>query len=140
LSRWTTPQAAVAFANLYAAEISRKYDDAALQPADDTDSPDKSIITRIWKTSEGPVLVVVSGRTVFISESFPMDLARKLEFVMMGSIVDSATSVQVENKVPQTDLTGALRSSLFALSAPEERRMHDILTTLQPRSTELVAR
>jgi hypothetical protein len=86
------------------------------------------------------VLVVVSDKTVFISESFPMDLARKLEFVMMGSIVDSATSVQVENRVPQTDLTGALRSWLFAETAPDEKRMHDILTTLQPRSTAFVAR
>jgi hypothetical protein len=140
LSRWATPEAAVAFANVYAAEIPRKYDDAVLQPADDTDSPDKSIVTRIWKTSEGPVLVVVSGKTVFISESFPMDLARKLEFVMMGSIVDSATSVQVQNRVPQTDLTGALRGCLFAQTTPNEKRMHDILTTLQPRSSGLVPR
>ncbi|HTU51872.1 MAG TPA: hypothetical protein VMF56_14865 [Acidobacteriaceae bacterium] len=140
LSRWATPEAALAFANLYAAEIPRKYDDAVIAPADDSDTPQEMIKTRIWKTSEGPVLVVVSGKTVFISESFPMDLARKLEFVMMGSIVDSATSVQVENRVPQTDLTAGLRSWLFAMSAPEEKRMHDILTTLQPRSTSLVAR
>lgn len=140
LSRWATPQAALAFANLYAAEIPRKYDDAVVQPADDTDVPQGTIITRIWKTAEGPVLVVVSGKTVFVSESFPMELARKLQFVMMGSIVDSATSVQVENRVPQTDLTAGLRSSLFALPAPEEVRMRDILTTLQPRSTGLVSR
>ncbi len=140
LSRWATPEAALAFANLYAAEIPRKYDDAVLAPADENDAPDGTIITRIWKTSEGPVLVVVSGKTVFISESFPMDLARKLEFVMMGSIVDSATSVQVENRMPQTDLTGALRGWLFALPSPEEKRMHDILTTLQPRSIGLVPR
>jgi hypothetical protein len=140
LSRWATPEAALAFANLYAAEIPRKYDDAVLAPADDTDAPDGSIITRIWKTSEGPVLVVVSGKTVFISESFPMDLARKLEFVMMGSIVDSATSVTVENRVPRSDLTAGLRSWLFALSAPEAKRMHGILSTLQPRSSELVSK
>jgi hypothetical protein len=140
LSRWATPQAALAFANLYAAEIPRKYDSAVLQPADDADAPQGTIVTRIWKTADGPVLVVVSGKTVFISESFPTDLARKLEFVMMGSIADSATSVQVENRVPQTDLTASLRSSLLALSAPEEKRMRDILTTLQPRSTGLVSR
>ncbi|MGC1871991.1 MAG: hypothetical protein WA700_13635 [Acidobacteriaceae bacterium] len=140
LSRWATPEAALTFADLYAAEIPRKYDDAVLAPADDSDTSQETIKTRIWKTSEGPMLVVVSGKTVFISESFPMDLARKLEFVMMGSIVDSATSVQVENRVPQTDLTAGLRSWLFAMSAPEEKRMHDILTTLQPRSTSLVAR
>jgi hypothetical protein len=140
LSRWSTPQAALAFANLYAAEIPRKYDDAVLEPADETDAPDGTIITRIWETAEGPVLVVVSGRTVFISESFPVDLARKLEFVMMGSIADSSTSVQVENKVPQMDLTTPLRSWLFAVFAPEEKRMHDILTTLQPRSSGSVSR
>jgi hypothetical protein len=140
LSRWTTPEAAVAFANLYAAEIPRKYDHAAIEPPDDADAPDSSIITRIWNTSEGPVLVVVSGKTVFISESFPMDLARKLEFVMMGSITDSATSVTVQNRVPQTDLTAGLRSWLFAMSTPEARRMHDILTTLQPGSSEAVSR
>jgi len=140
LSRWATPQAALAFANLYAAEIPRKYDDAVVQPADDTDATQETIVTRIWKTAEGPVLVVVSGKTVFISESFPMELARKLEFVMMGSIVDSATSVQVENRVPRTDLTAGLRTWLYALSAPEQRRMRDILTTLQPRSTGLVSR
>jgi len=117
LSRWATPEAAVAFANLYAAEIPRKYDDAVLAPADDTDAPNGTIITRIWKTSEGPVLVVVSGKTVFISESFPMDLARKLEFVMMGSIVDSTTSVTVENRVPQKELTAGLRHSLIAFTA-----------------------
>ncbi len=133
LSRWATPQAALAFANLYAAEIPRKYDDAILQPADETDAPEGTIVTRIWKTAEGPVLVVVSGKTVFISESFPMDLARKLEFVMMGSIADSSTSVQVENRVPQTDLTAPLRNWLFAMVAPEEKQMHDILTTLRPR-------
>ncbi len=127
LSRWATPEAALAFANLYGAEIPRKYDHAVLAPADDSDAPDGSIVTRIWKTPEGPVLVVVSGRTVFISESFPMDLARKLEFVMMGSIVDNATSVSVENRVPQTDLTGALRSWLFAERASK--------TLLSPRYT-----
>ncbi len=119
LSRWATPEAALAFANLYAAEIPRKYDHAILAPADDSDAPDGSIMTRMWKTPEGPVLVVVSGRTVFISESFPVDLARKLEFVMMGSIVDSATSVTVENRVPRNDLTTSLRNFLFVEGVPK---------------------
>jgi len=119
LSRWATPQAALAFANLYAAEIPRKYDDAVLEPADDVSAPQGSMATRTWKTSEGPVLVVVSGKAVFISESFPVDLARKLEFVMMGSIFDSSTSVAVENRVPQKELTAGVRHSLFAFAAPK---------------------
>lgn len=122
LSRWTTPQAALAFANLYALEIPRKYDHAVIEPANDADGPNASIITRIWNTSEGPVLVTVSGKTVFISESFPIDLARKLEFVMMGSIQDSATSVTVQNRMPRTGLTTGLRRWLFLLSAPKMLR------------------
>jgi hypothetical protein len=140
LSRWTTPEAAAAFANLYVSEIPRKYDHATMEPADDADAPDSRIITRIWDTSEGPVLVVVSGKTVFISESFPKDLARKLEFVMIGSIVDSATSVTVRNEMPRTDLTAGLRSWLFAMPGQDRKRMHDILTTLRPGSTEPVAK
>ncbi|MHB1937928.1 MAG: hypothetical protein ACYCOR_15265 [Acidobacteriaceae bacterium] len=121
LSRWSTPQAALAFANLYALEMPRKYDHAVIEPANDadTDTSDTPITTRVWDTSEGPVLVAVSGKTVFISESFPMDLARKLEFVMMGSIVDSATSVTVQNDMPRKDLTEGLRRWLFVLSTPE---------------------
>jgi hypothetical protein len=136
LSRWSTPQAALAFANLYALEIPRKYDHAVVAPAEDSDAADPSIITRIWNTSEGPVLVVVSGKTVFISESFPMDLARKLEFVMMGSIADSATSVVVKNEMPRRDLTANLRHWLFILSGPRSERLHGILTTLQPCSRQ----
>jgi hypothetical protein len=140
LSRWSTPQAALAFANMYAREIPRKYDHAVVVPADSSDAGDASIVTRIWNTSEGPVLVVVSGKTVFISESFPLELARKLEFVMMGSIVDSATSVVVQNQVPRTDLTVNLRRWLFAMSAPNRGRLHDILTILQPCSAGQVSR
>jgi hypothetical protein len=140
LSRWSTPQAALAFANLYALEIPRKYDHAVVAPAEDADAGDPSIITRIWNTSEGPVLVVVSGKTVFISESFPIDLARKLEFVMMGSIADSATSVVVQNEMPRRDLTANLRRWLFILSGPRAERLHGILTTLQPCSVGQVSR
>lgn len=127
LSRWTTPEAALAFANMYALEIPRKYDHVAAAPEEGSDTPDSSDMTRIWNTSEGPVLIAVSGRTVFISESFPTDLARKLEFVMMGSVVDSATSVIVKNEMHGTDLTAGLRRWLFLLSAAEERRLHGIL-------------
>lgn len=127
LSRWTTPQAALAFANMYAREIPRKCDHVAAAPEEGSDTPDSSDMTRIWNTSEGPVLIAVSGKTVFISESFPTDLARKLEFVMMGSVVDSATSMTVRTEVPRTELTKGLRRWLFLLSASEAMRLHGIL-------------
>ncbi len=99
LSRWTTPEAARMFADIYAGEIPRKYDHAIpAAPENASGLPTAGSSTRLWNTSEGPVLVVVSGRTVFISESFPLELARKLQLVMMGSIADSKTSVMVRNR------------------------------------------
>ncbi|MEO6828302.1 MAG: hypothetical protein ABI164_00725 [Acidobacteriaceae bacterium] len=129
LSRWATPQAARAFADIYAAEIPRKDDDAVLQPDSGPDD-DAGTSSRVWSTPQGPVLIVVSGRTVFISESFPMELARKLQLVMMGSIADSAGSVlvQLSPQTPRTDLTTALRRCLFADVLPAKA-----FTATQPR-------
>ncbi|HVC91173.1 MAG TPA: hypothetical protein VND66_11195 [Acidobacteriaceae bacterium] len=119
LSRWATPQAAQAFATIYAREIPRKYDHVTSVPDANSDSGDTAVTHQIWDTSEGPVLIAVSGKTVFISESFPLDLARKLEFVMMGSIAESSTSVVAQSEIPRRDLTSDLRHSLFATLAPE---------------------
>lgn len=119
LSRWATPQAAQAFAAIYAREIPRKYDHVTVVPDASSDSGDTAVTHQIWDTSEGPVLIAVSGKTVFISESFPLDLARKLEFVMMGSIAESSTSVVAQSEIPRRDLTADLWHSLFATLAPE---------------------
>jgi hypothetical protein len=124
LSRWATPEAARAFAAMYAREIPRKYDHAEMQPGDGETDEASGTSSRIWNTSEGPVLIVVSGQTVFISESFPLELARKLQLVMMGSIADSEGNVIVQSdptrsnpvpqKIPRTELTAALRHWLLA--------------------------
>jgi hypothetical protein len=111
LSRWTTPQAAQAFADVYAREIPRKYDHAVSVPDSDSEAVPPASETRIWNTPEGPVLIVVKGRTVYISESFPMELARKLQLVMMGSIADTGSMVAM--KEPQEGLTAPLRHWLF---------------------------
>ncbi len=134
LSRWATPEAAQAFATVYAGEIPRKYEHAVAQPRDEGDADD-SVPSQVWNTADGPVLIAVSGRTVFISESFPINLARKLEFVMMGSIPNSAGSVEVRLEpnglphaapsataqpwaMPHRDLTSGLRGALLAAGIP----------------------
>ena len=129
LSRWATPRAAQAFANIYAREVPRKYDHAVVEPNDSAQSANSGNTTRIWNTPEGPVLIVVAGRTVYISESFPMELARKLQLVMMGSIANSSGSEIVEAAPQQKELTAGLRDWLFtagipqiALRAPKEDR------------------
>ena len=111
LSQWATPEAARAFADVYAGEIPRKYDGATLQP-DEQAAEGQDASTRIWSTPEGPVLIAVSGPTVFISESFPLVLARKLQLVMMSSVGSSA-SVLVQMEMPRTELTAGLRRRLM---------------------------
>ncbi len=126
LSRWATPQAAQAFAGIYAQEIPRKYDHAIAIPNEDSDPEHATTSIRIWNTSEGPVLIAVSDKTVCISESFPMDLARKLEFVMVSSITDSSTNTIAGSEMPRSDLTADLRHTLFTVAAPQGYDVHTV--------------
>lgn len=127
LSHWETPMAAQAFAGIYAREIPRKYSHAVEQAP--SDNPlDNALANRIWTTPAGPVVISVSKRTVFVSEGFPLDLARKLEAIMIGSVADAADSVTVRLHVPaspdgnwtipQHDLTGALRTAMLKAGIP----------------------
>jgi len=119
LSQWATPAAAKSFADIYGRQIPRRYDNASLQPEDEDQDLQTSNSTRIWNTSAGPVLIVVSDRAVFISESFPIDLARKLQLVMLGSIGDASDKVvrlpPNYPSAPDPELTAELRQVLFAL-------------------------
>lgn len=114
LSRWATPEAAQAFAAMYGREVPRKYEQANADPPETDHAGEQSITSQVWHTSEGPVLIVVSGRTVFISESFPLDLARKLQLVMMGSIANTAGSevAEVQGIPAPTELTAGLEHLL----------------------------
>ncbi|MGC9292236.1 MAG: hypothetical protein ACP5EP_05870 [Acidobacteriaceae bacterium] len=117
LSRWATPEAAQGFATIYATEIGRKYDHVTAHPPVAQNMQDP-MVERTWDTSEGPVLIAVSGRTVFISESFPLPLAHKLEFVMMGSVAGSTQSVVAAKVQPREELTAGLRWSLGQAGLP----------------------
>ncbi len=108
LSRWATPKAAQSFAAIYAAQISRKYDHVVPEAPEDP-SKSNGLIERVWDTSEGPMLIAISDKTVFTSESFPLPLARKLEFVMLGSITDNVQSVIAANPQPSAELSSSLR-------------------------------
>jgi hypothetical protein len=119
LSRWATPRAARSFATLYAAEIGRKYDHATEQaPAQQPGTG--PLVERTWDTSEGPVLIAVAGRTVFISESFPLPLAHKLEFVMMGSIKESSQNMVAGQTPPYAELSAGLRGLLGDAGLPRQ--------------------
>jgi hypothetical protein len=83
LSQWKSKEAAANFAAVYADNLKRKYMDVHMQPTDESEGrSDESVFT----TEEGPVLIATVGRGVFISESFPLPLARKLELAMTGAL------------------------------------------------------
>jgi hypothetical protein len=92
LSQWKSEQAAANFAAVYAENLKHKYNEVHAQPADEskadsgggggTQGTDESI----FNTEEGPVLIATVGRGVFISESFPLPMARKLELAMTGAL------------------------------------------------------
>ncbi|HET8636792.1 MAG TPA: hypothetical protein VFL96_08075 [Acidobacteriaceae bacterium] len=102
LSQWRTPEAANAFAKMYAQELGQQF--SAVKPdTQDVSNEDE----QIYKTSEGPVLISTEGNFVFLSESFPLPLARKLQFLMVGAQSDDDNSVTARSQ-PTQSLTGGL--------------------------------
>ena len=82
LSAWKNNASANTFAHIYADELGRKYSgvklDVADMPLDDSRGEET-----IYTTNEGPVVITVRGKFVFVSESFDLDTARKLAQLIM---------------------------------------------------------
>jgi hypothetical protein len=111
LSQWKSEEAAAKFAAIYAANLTHKYMQAHLQPGDESETSGESVFT----TEEGPVVIATSGRGVFISESFPLPLARKLELAMSGALRHSGEQ-QAGASLPRTaQPTAELSASLAHL-------------------------
>jgi hypothetical protein len=88
LSAWKNPTSAQAFAKLYADNLGRKYSGLKPYPADASASLSANApgdIEQIYSTSEGPVLITTRGKLVFVAESFPLDLARKLSTLILDA-------------------------------------------------------
>ena len=80
LSRWKNSDSATSFAEVYAAQLPRKYHNLHQRTEDEQDGE------QIFSTDEGDVLVWRAGDLVFTSEGFPLALARQLR--------DTVTPVQ----------------------------------------------
>jgi hypothetical protein len=79
LSAWKNAASAQAFAKLYADDLGRKY--SGLKPdltAMKSSPTGSGIQEQVFSTNEGPVVITTRGKLVFVSESFDLDLARKL--------------------------------------------------------------
>ena len=86
LSVWKNDASAQAFTKLYAGDLARKYssvhrdtDAASSAPADGGEEE------TVYSTNEGPVVITTRGKLVFIAESFPLPLARKLTALILDA-------------------------------------------------------
>ncbi|MGO9317779.1 MAG: hypothetical protein ACLPXT_14050 [Terracidiphilus sp.] len=98
LSAWKNTASAQAFASLYADELGRKYSGVKLDSSDERAAPaDRSSgfmvfpppvssgEEQVYSTSEGPVVITTRGKLVFVAESFPLELARKLTALILDA-------------------------------------------------------
>jgi hypothetical protein len=84
LSAWKNAASAQSFAQLYANELGRKYSGLKLDLDAQAATP-SGIQQQVWTTTEGPVLITTRGNLVFVSESFPLDMARKLTTLILDA-------------------------------------------------------
>ena len=82
-SRWKNADSASTFLRIYGAQIPRKYSRVVRRQKDEVGDNEQ-----VYSTSEGDVLLSISGSNVFVSEGFDLTLARKLR--------DSVAGVQAE--------------------------------------------
>jgi hypothetical protein len=72
-SKWKNEDSAQSFIRVYAGQLPRKYSGVTRRTKDEADEGEQ-----VYSTNEGDVLLSVSGKGVFVSEGFPVELARKL--------------------------------------------------------------
>jgi hypothetical protein len=105
LSAWRSEGAAKEFAKVYARELNKKYSGVIRDSAAESTSDEQ-----VYNTSEGPVLIVQQGKQVFVSESFDMTTARKLQFLFFGAQKTSETQQAVQADELTTHLTKLMAS------------------------------
>lgn len=86
LSVWRNADSARVFARLYARNLPRKYSDVRLETASTHPTPaDDGSVEQVYSTNEGPVVITTRGKLVFVAESFPLPLARKLTALILDA-------------------------------------------------------
>ena len=84
LSVWKNADSAQTFAQVYANNLGRKY--SGLKPnLTAQHSAPAGVEEQDFNTTEGPVVITTRGKLVFVSESFPLDLARKLAALILDA-------------------------------------------------------
>jgi hypothetical protein len=120
LSSWKNEASAQAFARMYAKQLGRKYSGlkadlaaeqagAATLPAGDHE--------KVFKTSEGPVVITTRGKLVFTAESFPLEGARQLTSLVLdaqGSGDLRMATVRPDSSLRDRQVPSVTRTTLTA--------------------------
>jgi hypothetical protein len=86
LSVWKNPASANNFAKMYSHNLGRKYSNVHLDTSVSvTAAPSDGTVEEVYSTSEGPVVIAIRGKLVFVAESFPLDMARKLTALILDA-------------------------------------------------------
>ncbi|MGA2570990.1 MAG: hypothetical protein ABSF23_10770 [Terracidiphilus sp.] len=89
LSVWRNADSAEVFAKLYARNLGRKYSGVHLETV--SGPSDDGSVEQIYSTNEGPAAITTRGKMVFVTESFPLPLARNLASLILDAQVGGAT-------------------------------------------------
>jgi len=84
LSIWRNADSAQVFAKLYANNLARKYSNVQVL-SQFQNAPTGGGTEEVFSTDEGPVLITTRGKMVFVAESFPLPLARKLTSLILDA-------------------------------------------------------
>jgi len=87
-SKWKNEDSARSFLRVYAGQLPRKYTTLVRRSSDEVDGSEQ-----VYSTEEGDVLLSIDGKGVFISEGFPLELARKLRDSVVGAQSDAPLEV-----------------------------------------------
>ena len=106
LSAWKNKVSAHIFARMYADELGRKYSGVKLDVADKAPASVQGDEV-VYSTNEGPVVITVRDKFVFVSESFDLETARKLaDLVIDGQGTGEIRTAEVA--IPRAGLSTSL--------------------------------
>jgi hypothetical protein len=111
LSVWKNAASAEAFQHVYGDELGRKY--SGLKPDHEAEAAGAAELPageteQVYSTSEGPVVMTRRGKLVFVAESFPLDVARKLTALLLDAQGSGATRMAVSGADAGEPLTAGL--------------------------------
>jgi hypothetical protein len=93
VSRWSSPEKAFAFADIYAQSLAKRYKHVTEMTQEATnvsDNPQKLVVVtgpRTWMTEEGPIVIDVEADSVLITESLDPATTDRLREELFGTFV-----------------------------------------------------